>query len=144
MNSDQMKMNANTSDSRPKVLLVDDSQTIRAAAQSILGDAYDVQMAEDGFAAIAKLSKFNPDIIFIDIVMPRLDGYDTVTLLRTNPLFASTPVIMMSSRGGAFDVAKGRLVGCTDYIIKPFDADAIESAIKRYLPSSFATSSNNV
>lgn len=135
-------MSVDTTDNRPKVLVVDDSQTIRVSAQSILGDAYDVQMAEDGFAAIAKLASFKPDIVFIDIVMPRLDGYDTVTLLRTNPAFASTPVIMMSSRGGAFDVAKGRLVGCTDYIIKPFDREAIESAISKYLPAHLVTSTH--
>ena len=126
-------MTVNQTDNRPKVLVVDDSQTIRASAMSILGDAYNIEMAEDGFAAIAKLASFQPDIVFIDIVMPRLDGYDTVTLLRTNPAFSTTPVIMMSSRGGAFDVAKGRLVGCTDYIIKPFDRQAIEDAIGKYL-----------
>lgn len=134
MNPDQNPMSADQIDNRPRVLVVDDSQTIRVSAQSILGDAYVVEMAEDGFAAIAKLALFRPDIIFIDIVMPRLDGYDTVTLLRTNPAFSRTPVIMMSSRGGAFDVAKGRLVGCTDYIIKPFDREAIESAISKHLP----------
>lgn len=134
MNPDQNPMSADQIDNRPRVLVVDDSQTIRVSAQSILGDAYVVEMAEDGFAAIAKLAHFRPDIIFIDIVMPRLDGYDTVTLLRTNAAFTRTPVIMMSSRGGAFDIAKGRLVGCTDYIIKPFDRDAIESAISKHLP----------
>lgn len=117
-----------------KVLIVDDSQTIRSTAQQILGDGFQVQSCDDGFAALAKLASFRPDIIFIDIVMPRLDGYETVALLRTNREFDGVPVVMMSSRGGAFDVAKGRLIGCNDYIVKPFSKDDLAVALRQSFP----------
>lgn len=129
---------------RLKVLVVDDSQTIRAAAQSVLGSSFEVAMAEDGFAALAKLSTFRPDIIFIDIVMPRLDGYETVSLLRSNAAFNAVPVIMMSSRGGAFDVAKGRLIGCNDYIVKPFEKDALLEVMARHVPDATLAATDTV
>lgn len=111
--------------SKLKVLVVDDSQTIRTSAASILSDDFELMTAEDGLDALSKVGKFHPDIIFIDIVMPRLGGYETVSLLRSNPEFSMLPIIMMSSKSGTFDIAKGRLIGCDSYVVKPFDRDTL-------------------
>lgn len=122
-----------TSGRRFRVLVVDDSQIIRTAASNMLGDAFDVELAVDGMDALAKLATFKADIIFVDIVMPRLGGYETVALLRSNAHeFKGAPIIMMSSKTGTFDVAKGRLVGCDDYIVKPFEKKDLLGAIERH------------
>lgn len=122
---------------RTRVLVVDDSQIIRASAASMLGDEFEVVLAEDGMDALAKLANFKADIIFIDIVMPRLGGYETVALLRSNAhAFKGAPIVMMSSKTGTFDVAKGRLVGCDDYIVKPFEKQDLLSAIARHARAS--------
>lgn len=116
-----------------RVMMIDDSQVISAQARTMLTDAgYDVETADDGFAALARMSSYEPDVIFIDIVMPRLDGYETVALLRTNPRFARTPIIMMSSKGGAFDIGKGKLVGCDDYVIKPFEREQLLACVGKH------------
>lgn len=118
-----------------RVLIVDDSAPIRTAAGGMLRQlGWQVEVAEDGFAALARLASFEFDIIFIDVVMPRLDGYETLSLLRVNPAFATIPVIMMSSKGGAFDIAKAKLIGCDDYIIKPFDKEEIVRITTKYAP----------
>lgn len=112
-----------------KVLVVDDSQTIRTSATSILSEEYELMTAEDGLDALSKVGKFHPDIIFIDIVMPRLGGYETVSLLRANPEFSMLPIIMMSSKSGTFDIAKGRLIGCDSYVVKPFDRETLLNSL---------------
>lgn len=118
-----------------KVMVVDDSQSMRAAAVSVLKDKYDVLACENGLDAIAVLHKFRPDIIFVDIVMPKLDGYETVALIRMNEWFAKTPILMMSSKGGAFDVARGRLLGFNGSIVKPFKSDVLTDAITKHMES---------
>ena len=101
-----------------KVMVVDDSKTIRRTAETLLQrEGYNVITAEDGFEALAKIADHKPDIIFIDIMMPRLDGYQTCALIKNNADFKSTPVIMLSSKDGLFDKAKGRIVGSDQYVL---------------------------
>ena len=113
-----------------KVMVIDDSLTIRRSAELFLGQAgCRVILAEDGFDALAKINDHEPDVIFLDILMPRLDGYQTCALIKKNARFASTPVIMLSSRDGLFDRARGRMVGSDDYVTKPFTREALLKAI---------------
>lgn len=109
-----------------KVMVIDDSNTIRRSAEIFLVQAgCQVILAEDGFDALAKISDHQPDVIFVDILMPRLDGYQTCALIKKNARFAQTPVIMLSSRDGLFDRARGRMVGSDEYLTKPFTKDAL-------------------
>lgn len=109
-----------------KVMVIDDSNTIRRSAEIFLVQAgCQVILAEDGFDALAKITDHQPDIIFCDIVMPRLDGYQTCALLKRNTRFASTPVVMLSSKDGLFDRARGRMVGSDEYLTKPFTKDSL-------------------
>ena len=118
-----------------KVMVVDDSKTIRRTAETLLQrEGYNVITAEDGFEALAKIADHKPDIIFIDIMMPRLDGYQTCALIKNNADFKSTPVIMLSSKDGLFDKAKGRIVGSDQYVTKPFSKVEILEAIANHLP----------
>jgi twitching motility two-component system response regulator PilG len=95
-----------------KVMIIDDSKTIRRTAETLLEKAgCEVVTAVDGFDALAKIADSNPDVIFVDIMMPRLDGYQTCALIKNNPEYANTPVIMLSSKDGLFDKARGRIVG---------------------------------
>ena len=104
-----------------KVMVVDDSNTIRKTAETLLSKAgCRVITATDGFDSLAKIADNRPDVIFVDIMMPRLDGYQTCALIKNNKEFRSTPVIMLSSKDGLFDKAKGRIVGADDYLTKPF------------------------
>jgi len=104
-----------------KVLVIDDSNTIRRSAEIFLKQGgYEVVLAEDGFDALSKLSDYKPDLVFCDILMPRLDGYQTCAIIKRNPTFAQVPVIMLSSKDGLFDKARGRMVGWTDYLTNPF------------------------
>ena len=113
-----------------KVLVVDDSNTIRRSAEIFLGQAgCQVLLAEDGFDALAKIADHNPDVIFVDIMMPRLDGYQTCALIKKNAELASTPVIMLSSRDGLFDRARGRMAGSDEYLTKPFTKDSLLKAV---------------
>ena len=118
-----------------KVLVIDDSNTIRRSAELFLRQAgYDVILAEDGFDALAKISDYKPQVIFVDIMMPRLDGYQTCALIKHNKVFRSIPVIMLSSKDGLFDKAKGRIVGSDQFLTKPFSKEELLNAIKAHVP----------
>ncbi len=114
-----------------KVLVIDDSNTIRRSAEIFLKQGgHDVVLAVDGFDALAKLSDFQPDIVFCDILMPRLDGYQTCAIIKRSPEFTAVPVIMLSSKDGLFDKARGRMVGSQDYLTKPFTKDQLLQAVR--------------
>ncbi len=117
-----------------KVMVVDDSKTIRRTAESLLKKAgCEVFTATDGFEALAKIVDCKPDVIFVDIMMPRLDGYQTCALIKNNARFKATPVIMLSSKDGLFDKARGRIVGSEQYLTKPFTRDELLDAIKAHI-----------
>ena len=116
-----------------KVMVIDDSSTIRRSAEIFLLQAgCEVILAEDGFDALAKIADHQPDVIFVDIMMPRLDGYQTCALIKKNPRFRATPVIMLSSKDGLFDRARGRLVGSDEYLTKPFTKDTLLTAVRQH------------
>jgi twitching motility two-component system response regulator PilG len=116
-----------------KVMIIDDSKTIRRTAETLLSNiGCDVITATDGFEALAKIVDNHPDIIFVDIMMPRLDGYQTCALVKNNDEFKSTPIVMLSSKDGLFDKAKGRIVGSDDYLTKPFSKDELLEVIERF------------
>ncbi|WP_253478718.1 response regulator [Natronocella acetinitrilica] len=115
-------------------MVIDDSKTIRRTAETLLKkEGCEVITATDGFEALAKIADLKPGIIFIDIMMPRLDGYQTCALIKHNQLFKKTPVIMLSSKDGLFDRARGRIVGSEQYLTKPFTREELLGAIKRHL-----------
>ncbi len=117
-----------------KVMVIDDSKTIRRTAETLLSKAgCEVTTATDGFDALSKIADTQPSIIFVDIMMPRLDGYQTCALIKNNSDFKSTPVIMLSSKDGLFDRAKGRIVGSDQYLTKPFSKDELLSAIRDHV-----------
>ena len=116
-----------------KVLVIDDSNTIRRSAEIFLRQGgHDVVLAEDGFDALAKINDHAPHLIFCDILMPRLDGYQTCAIIKRNPRFAHVPVIMLSSKDGLFDKARGRMVGSEDYLTKPFTKDQLLRAVQQF------------
>jgi twitching motility two-component system response regulator PilG len=116
-----------------RVLVIDDSNTIRRSAEIFLRQGgYEVVLAEDGFDALAKVSDHEPDLIFCDILMPRLDGYQTCAIIKRNPRFAQVPVIMLSSKDGVFDKARGRMVGSDDYLTKPFTKEQLLRAVAQF------------
>jgi twitching motility two-component system response regulator PilG len=118
-----------------KVMVIDDSKTIRRTAESLLKrEGYDVVTATDGYEALAKIADHQPQIIFVDIMMPRLDGYQTCALIKNHQMFKSTPVIMLSSKDGLFDKARGRIVGSEQYLTKPFTREELLSAIRTHVP----------
>ncbi|MEE4301888.1 MAG: twitching motility response regulator PilG [Pseudomonadales bacterium] len=118
-----------------KVMVVDDSKTIRRTAETLLKkEGFEVVTATDGFDALAKIADTKPAIIFVDIMMPRLDGYQTCALIKNNNEFKSTPVVMLSSKDGLFDKAKGRIVGSDQYLTKPFSRDELLGAIRKFVP----------
>lgn len=115
-----------------KVMIVDDSNTIRRTAETILSKAgCEVVTAIDGFDSLAKIVDVVPDVIFVDIMMPRLDGYQTCALIKNNNEFKHTPVIMLSSKDGLFDKAKGRIVGADEYLTKPFSKNELFEVLER-------------
>ena len=117
-----------------KVMVIDDSKTIRRTAESLLKrEGCDVVTASDGFEALAKIVEQHPHIIFVDVMMPRLDGYQTCALIKNNQVFRSTPVIMLSSKDGLFDKAKGRIVGSEQYLTKPFTREELLGAIQAHV-----------
>lgn len=116
-----------------KVLVIDDSNTIRRSAEIFLKQGgHEVMLAEDGFDALAKVNDYNPHLIFCDILMPRLDGYQTCAIIKRNPAFTSTPIIMLSSKDGVFDKARGRMVGSEEYLTKPFTKDQLLQAVQQF------------
>ncbi|MHC6227775.1 response regulator [Pseudomonas sp. X10] len=118
-----------------KVMVIDDSRTIRRTAQMLLSEAgCEVITASDGFDALAKIVDHKPRIIFVDVLMPRLDGYQTCALIKHNSAFKDTPVILLSSRDGLFDKARGRVVGSDQFLTKPFSKDELLDAIKAHVP----------
>lgn len=120
-----------------KVLVIDDSKTIRRTAETLLKkEGYEVVTAVDGFEALSKIADHKPDIIFVDIMMPRLDGYQTCALIKHNAAFKKTPVIMLSSKDGLFDRARGRIVGSEQYLTKPFTRDELLGAIQTHVRKS--------
>jgi len=117
-----------------KILVIDDSKTIRRTAETLLAkEGCEVFTAVDGFDALSKIADHRPDIIFVDIMMPRLDGYQTCSLIKHNRTFKDTPVIMLSSKDGLFDRARGRLVGSEQYLTKPFTKDELLGAIHSHV-----------
>lgn len=117
-----------------KVMVIDDSNTMRRSAELFLKSAgFQVILAEDGFDALAKIADQHPQIIFVDIMMPRLDGYQTCALIKRNERFKSTPVIMLSSKDGLFDRARGRMAGSDQYLTKPFTRDSLVEAVNAYV-----------
>jgi twitching motility two-component system response regulator PilG len=119
-----------------RVLVIDDSNTIRRSAEIFLRQGgHEVVLAEDGFDALAKVNDHTPDLIFCDILMPRLDGYQTCAIIKRNPRFAAVPVIMLSSKDGVFDKARGRMVGSEDYLTKPFTKEQLLRAVAQYNPA---------
>ena len=116
-----------------KVLVVDDSNTIRRSAEIFLKQGgHQVLLAEDGFDALSKVNDFQPDLIFCDILMPRLDGYQTCSIIKRNEKFSSVPVVMLSSKDGVFDKARGRMAGAQDYLTKPFTKDQLLQAVQHF------------
>lgn len=116
-----------------KVMVIDDSNTIRKSAEIFLAQSgCQVVLAEDGFDALAKIADHQPDVVFCDILMPRLDGYQTCALIKKNTRFAATPVIMLSSKDGLFDRARGRMAGSDEYLTKPFTKDSLLQTVARH------------
>lgn len=125
-----------TSGTAAKVLVIDDSNTIRRSAEIFLKQGgHQVMLAEDGYDALSKISDFRPDVIFCDILMPRLDGYQTCAIIKRNSEFSAVPVVMLSSKDGVFDKARGRMVGSQDYLTKPFTKDQLLQAVRQFAPS---------
>ena len=129
-----MSKNASRGLNGLKILVVDDSKTIRRTAETLLSkEGCQVFTAIDGFDALSKIADHQPDIIFVDIMMPRLDGYQTCSLIKHNKVFKKTPVIMLSSKDGLFDRARGRIVGSEQYLTKPFTRDELLGAISNQI-----------
>ncbi|HEY5719806.1 MAG TPA: response regulator [Gammaproteobacteria bacterium] len=117
-----------------KVMVIDDSKTIRRTAETLLKrEGFEVVTATDGYESLSKIADERPDIIFVDIMMPRLDGYQTCALIKNNREFRNIPVIMLSSKDGLFDKARGRIVGSEQYLTKPFTREDLLGAIRRYV-----------
>ncbi len=116
-----------------RVLVVDDSATIRRSAETMLAnEGCEVITAENGFEALSKITRHHPDLIFVDIMMPRLDGYQTCAIIKNNVEFRETPVVMLTSKDGLFDMARGRVVGSDQYLTKPFTRDELLDAVKQH------------
>lgn len=126
-------MEEKTGNDAVKVLVIDDSNTIRRSAEIFLRQAgYEVILAEDGFDALSKISDHHPRVIFVDVMMPRLDGYQTCALIKQNPVYRRIPVIMLSSKDGLFDRARGRLAGSDRYLTKPFNKEGLIRAVTEH------------
>ena len=128
-----MSANGSANGSGYRVLVIDDSNTIRRSAEIFLKQGgHEVVLAEDGFDALAKVNDYAPGLIFCDILMPKLDGYQTCAIIKRNARFASIPVVMLSSKDGVFDKARGRMVGSQDYLTKPFTKDQLLQAVQQF------------
>ena len=116
-----------------RVLVIDDSATIRRSAETMLAnEGCEVVTAENGFEALSKITRHHPDLIFVDIMMPRLDGYQTCAIIKNNAEFRDTPVVMLTSKDGLFDMARGRVVGSDQYLTKPFTREELLGAVKQH------------
>ncbi len=116
-----------------RILVVDDSATIRRSAETMLSkEGCEVITAENGFEALSKITRYHPDLIFVDIMMPRLDGYQTCAIIKNNAEFRDTPVVMLTSKDGLFDMARGRVVGSDQYLTKPFTREELLGAVKQH------------
>ena len=116
-----------------KVLVIDDSNTIRRSAEIFLKQGgHDVLLAEDGFDALSKVNDYHPHLIFCDILMPRLDGYQTCAIIKRNARFCGVPIVMLSSKDGVFDKARGRMVGSQEYLTKPFTKDQLLRTVQQF------------
>ena len=125
-----------------KVLVIDDSNTIRRSAEIFLKQGgHEVVLAEDGFDALSKIADYQPDLIFCDILMPRLDGYQTCAIIKRNDKFSDTPVVMLSSKDGVFDKARGRMVGSQEYLTKPFTKDQLLQTVTKFSTGSVSVAS---
>ena len=117
-----------------RVMVIDDSKTIRRTAETLLKkEGCEVVTANDGFEALGRIAEVQPQVIFVDIMMPRLDGYQTCALIKSNQLFKNTPVIMLSSKDGLFDKARGRIVGSEQYLTKPFTKESLLKAVAAHV-----------
>ena len=135
-------MEAETTGNTIKVMVVDDSKTIRNVAEKLLSkEGYTVFTADDGFEALPKVVDHHPDIIFMDIMMPRLDGYQTCSVIKSNAVYKHIPIIMLSSKDGVFDRARGRLVGSEQFVTKPFTKEDLLAAIQQHTQSAAPASS---
>lgn len=129
-----MLATSNTGSPTLRVMVIDDSKTIRRTAETLLKkEGYEVVTAVDGFEALAKISDLQPHIIFVDIMMPRLDGYQTCALIKNNQNFRHVPVVMLSSKDGLFDKARGRICGSDQYLTKPFTREELLDAIRSHV-----------
>lgn len=132
-NGSSAKLNGNPVSSGLRILVVDDSVTIRRSAESMLAtEGHEVVTAENGFEALSKVARHNPDLIFVDIMMPRLDGYQTCAIIKNNSQYRSTPVVMLTSKDGLFDQARGRVVGSDLYLTKPFTKEELLGAVTQH------------
>jgi twitching motility two-component system response regulator PilG len=123
-----------TATSALKILVIDDSNTVRQSAELFLRQGgYEVFLAEDGYDALSKVNDLHPDMIFCDILMPRLDGYQTCAIIKRNPEFENIPIVMLSSKDGVFDKARGRMVGAQQYLTKPFVKDALLQSVQHFV-----------
>ena len=138
MSQEQLNTPADTAEStssekKIRILVVDDSATIRRSAETMLSkEGCEVITAENGFEALSKITRHHPDLIFVDIMMPRLDGYQTCAIIKNNAEFRNTPVVMLTSKDGLFDMARGRVVGSDQYLTKPFTREELLSAVKQH------------
>lgn len=132
-NGSSAKLNDKSASSGLRILVVDDSATIRRSAETMLAtEGHEVVTAENGFEALSKVARHNPDLIFVDIMMPRLDGYQTCAIIKNNSQYRSTPVIMLTSKDGLFDQARGRVVGSDLYLTKPFTKEELLGAVTQH------------
>jgi len=133
LNSTVDDAEASSTSRKLRVLVVDDSATIRRSAETMLAnEGCEVITAENGFEALSKITRHHPDMIFVDIMMPRLDGYQTCAIIKNNAEFRETPVVMLTSKDGLFDMARGRVVGSDQYLTKPFTRDELLGAVKQH------------
>jgi twitching motility two-component system response regulator PilG len=138
MNQEPLNTDANSAENpaesgKLRILVVDDSATIRRSAETMLtSEGYEVITAENGFEALSKITRYQPNLIFVDIMMPRLDGYQTCAIIKNNAEFRDTPVVMLTSKDGLFDMARGRVVGSDQYLTKPFTREELLGAVKQH------------
>lgn len=118
---------------KPVIMVVDDSRSILESAQRFLGDAYEVIQVKNGFSALAAVQDRTPDLMFLDVVMPELDGYSTCLAIKDNPRFSDLPIIILSSKDSPFDKAHGEQMGCDDYLTKPFTEEDLKAKVRQHL-----------